>query len=154
MIQSIRVRHTVTMIQDVLAASKTITKQTHVALDAIQEWQRIQLSDGEQNALATAAHHVRFADSEGHVNTPITPAQLLQIRREDDRANDLWTVHNRIQENVIKGGLTARAPSTNDSNGYRRGRRIQTREVKELSQDVKLNQALWTLSEEMAKLKR
>ena len=150
MIQSIRVRHTATTIQDVLQASRTITKQTHVAIEAIDTWRALQLSDGEQNALATAAHHMRFADTEGHVNTPITPLQLLHIRREEDRGNDLWSVHNRIQENVIKGGLTAR---TIDSEGNR-GRRIATREVKEISADVKLNQALWTLSEEMAKLKR
>lgn len=150
MIQSIRVRHTATTIQDVLRASRTITKQTHVAIEAIDTWRALQLSDGEQNALATAAHHMRFADTEGHVNTPITPLQLLHVRREADRGNDLWSVHNRIQENVIKGGLTAR---TIDSEGNR-GRRIATREVKEISADVKLNQALWTLSEEMAKLKR
>ena len=150
MIQSIRVRHTATTIQDVLQASRTITKQTNVAIEAIDTWRALQLSDGEQNALATAAHHMRFADTEGHVNTPITPLQLLHIRREADRGNDLWSIHNRIQENVIKGGLTAR---TIDSEGNR-GRRIATREVKEISADVKLNQALWTLSEEMAKLKR
>ena len=150
MVQSIRVRHTATTIQDVLQASRTITKQTHVAIEAIDTWRALQLSDGEQNALATAAHHMRFADTEGHVNTPITPLQLLHIRREADRGNDLWSIHNRIQENVIKGGLTAR---TIDSEGNR-GRRIATREVKEISADVKLNQALWTLSEEMAKLKR
>ncbi len=138
LIQSIKVRHTVTMIQDVLEASISIAAQTTDVLNVMDMWKMLQLTNGEQMALAIAAHHMRFADSEGHVNTAIRPEQLLQIRREEDRGSDLWSTHNRIQENVIKGGLTARAVTPSGG----RGRRIATREVREISTDVKLNQPL------------
>jgi hypothetical protein len=55
----------------------------------------------------------------------------------------------RVQENVIRGGLSAVA---RDENG-RRLRRVSTRQVKGIDQDVKLNRALWQLAEKMAELK-
>ena len=149
LIQSIRIRHTVNLVQDVLEASVSIASQTTDVLNTMDSWKALTLTTGEQSALATAAHYLRFADSEGHLNTAIRPEQLLQIRREEDRGSDLWSTHNRIQENVIKGGLTARAVTPSGG----RGRRVSTREVREISTDVKLNQALWTLSSELAKLK-
>ena len=48
----------------------------------------------------------------------------------------------------IKGGLRARRYD----NGIR-GRRVTTREVTGIDQDVKLNRALWQLAEAMAQLK-
>jgi len=105
-------------------------------------------------AFAEAAHTVRFADSEGKVSTPITAAQLLQPRRTEDTGTDLWKTFNRVQENTIKGGLTARAQDTFDNRGRRqRGRMVSTRQVKGIDQDVKLNRALWQLAERMAELK-
>jgi len=50
---------------------------------------------------------LRFADSEGKITTPITPAQLLAPRRYADEGKDLWHTFNRVQENVIAGGLSA-----------------------------------------------
>src|SRR3984893_14995644 len=47
-------------------------------------------------------------------------AQLLTIRRPQHLAVDLYTVLNRTQENLLRGGLTRRAPS---------GRLTRTRRV-------------------------
>lgn len=69
---------------------------------------------------------------------------MLQARRFDDRALDLWTTFSRVQENMIKGGLHGR-------NGN--GRSMTTRAVTGIDQNVKLNRALWVLAEEMRKLK-
>jgi hypothetical protein len=45
---------------------------------------------------------------------------------------------------MIKGGLHGRSKS---------GRRTRTREVAGVTENVKLNRALWTLADEFAKLK-
>ena len=63
----------------------------------------------------------------------------------EDSGNDLWTTFNRIQENMIKGGMSGRSKS---------GRRSTTREVNGVTENVKLNRALWTLADEFAKLKQ
>lgn len=56
---------------------------------------------------------------------------------------------NRVQENVIKGGLHGVQRGEN-GHGWRN---VTTRPVKGIDQDVKLNRALWQLAERMAELK-
>ncbi|MBW8832642.1 MAG: DUF932 domain-containing protein [Burkholderiales bacterium] len=64
--------------------------------------------------------------------------------RFEDRSDDLWTTFNRVQENLIQGGLQGRTPA---------GRPMRTRPVVGIDQGVKLNRALWVLAEEMRKLR-
>ena len=69
------------------------------------------------------------------------PKDIIQSRRPQDDKGDLWNIYNRAQENIIKGGI-------------KRKNRAKTRGVKSIHRDLRLNKALWTLTEEMAKLKR
>ena len=92
--------------------------------------------------------HVRFADDDGQTRTPIRPEQLLAPRRHEDTGRDLWTTTNVIQEHVIRGGLTAMGRDAHD-----RPRRVTSRPIQGIDQDVKLNRALWLLSERMAQIK-
>ncbi|BCU92112.1 hypothetical protein YP72344_36070 [Yersinia pseudotuberculosis] len=89
-----------------------------------------------RQALANAALRYRF----GEEHRPVTPSQLLAPRRNEDNNDDLWTVYQRVQENLIKGGLSGRTAQ---------GRRAQTRAVKGIDSDVKLNRALWVMAENM-----
>jgi uncharacterized protein DUF932 len=148
-IASIVVRHTGNILQDVVDGSYRLTEDAGKALGTAQKWGQLQLTDGEQNAFAQAAHTLRFADAEGKTTTPITAAQLLAPRRYADAGNDLWKTFNRVQENVIAGGLSA---IQRDANGQR-VRRVSTRRIHGIDQDVKLNRALWQLAESMAELK-
>lgn len=149
-VDSLKVHHKGDIIAEVVDASNRIIENSQRSLTAATEWGRLQLTDGEQRAFAEAAHTVRFADAEGKVSTPITAAQLLSSRRSADQGTDLWRTFNRVQENVIKGGLHG---VQRDDNG-RRLRLVTTRQVKGIDQDVKLNRALWQLAERMAELKQ
>ena len=146
---SVHIRHSGDIVGQVIEGSLAIAGQSQKALEQVNDWQRLQLTSGEQSTFAEAAHTLRFGDSEGETHTPITAAQLLHLRRHEDNGNDLWRTFNRVQENVIRGGLSAVA---RDDNG-RRLRRVSTRQVKGIDQDVKLNRALWQLAEKMAELK-
>jgi hypothetical protein len=75
---------------------------------------------------------------------PITESQILMPRRFDDRRPDLWSVFNRTQENLTKGGLHGRSAN---------GRRQQTRPVQGIDSDVRLNRALWLLADGLRQLK-
>ena len=91
---------------------------------------------------------VRF-DVERWQDAPVEPSAISRARRGQDSENDLWTVFNRIQENCIKGGQRFIAEQK-DENGHVVGhRRQRVRAVKGVDQTVRLNQALWTLAEEM-----
>jgi hypothetical protein len=148
-IDSINVRHTGNVVQDVLDGSRKLIADTQNSLGTVQGWSQLQLTDGEQHAFAESAHVLRFADSDGKVTTPITADQLLTSRRREDFGNDLWRTFNRVQENVIAGGLSA---VQSDADG-RRVRRVSMRRINGIDQDVRLNRALWELAAKMAELK-
>lgn len=111
---------------------------------------QVMLSEDEQRAFAKAALATRYDPKK----TPLEPDQILTPRRNEEAAQtsrgfvtakpDLWTTFNVVQENLIRGGLTGR-----DSNKRRR----KQREIKGIDQNVGVNRALWTLTEEMAKIK-
>jgi len=149
-IGSISIHHKGNILEEVIEGSNHLISHAAESLDTVNKWQCLQLTTGEQQAFAEAARILRFADSEGKVDTPITPELLLRPRRYADQGDDLWKTFNRVEENVIKGGLSAIA---RDDNG-RRLRRVSSRQVKGIDQDIKLNRALWVLAERMAELKR
>ena len=89
-----------------------------------------------RNALANAALKYRF----GEDHQPVTVSQLLIPRRREDYSDDLWTVYQRVQENLMKGGLSGRTAQ---------GKSSRTRAVTGIDGDVKLNRALWVMAENM-----
>jgi hypothetical protein len=145
---SVHVPHKGDISARVIEGTYTVLDESRRAIGAVDAWAGITLEHEETQALAEAAHVLRFGDAEGNVDTAIKPAQLLIPRRRDDAGSDLWRTFNRVQENAIKGGLSAYG---RDANGRRR--QTTTREVKGIDGDVKLNRALWLLAERMAALK-
>ena len=162
------IMHKGNIVDQVIEGSFEIVAQSEKALAKSDEWGRLALTAGEQGAFADVARELRFADAEGTIQTPITATQLLRPRRTEDangpvdwRGNraaqgpkqDLWHTLNVVQENVVKGGLHGFQQSIDKQTGRKTARRVTTREVKGIDQDVKLNRALWMLAERMAELK-
>lgn len=102
----------------------------------------VMLSQEERRIFASAALQLKY-DPETNPS-PISADQLVMPKRVEDRKLDLWTVLNVAQENLIRGGLRGRTASNS---------RTTTREVKGIDQSIKLNRAIWTLGEEMKKIK-
>ncbi|MTH94787.1 DUF932 domain-containing protein [Roseibium sp. RKSG952] len=147
-LDSVKVRHSGDVGGKVIEGTYRVLEAAQKALVAPADWSGLTLAREEKQIFAEAAHIARFGDSEGETDTPITPEQLLSPRRTADRSGDLWTTFNVVQENAIRGGLRGVA---RDANGRRR--RVSTRKVNGIDQDIKLNKALWMLSEKMAELK-
>lgn len=147
-IEAVKVRHSGDVMPKVIEGTYRVLGEARKALVAPAEWSRQMLAREEREAFAEAAHVVRFADADGNVTTPIEPRQLLNPRRYDDNGTDLWTTFNVVQENAIRGGLTAVGRDANN-----RRRRATTRAINGIDQDVRLNRALWVLAERMAQIK-
>jgi hypothetical protein len=113
--------------------------------DEVGVFNRLQLTEGEQNAFATAALAVRYDEGEA----PFQAEKLLTVKRREDATPTVWNTLNTIQENVIRGGI---GYVLRDEQGRRKQIR-RTREVSGIDQNVKLNRGLWVLAQEMAKLK-
>ena len=138
----IRVRHNGTIVGEVIEGAFKVLDSFESITHQREAMQGITLNPGEQSAFAHAALHLKYDEEEGAA--PVTEQQLLAARRFEDRRDDMWGTFNRVQENLLKGGLRGR---------NRAGRPTTTRQVNGIDQSVKLNRALWILAEEMRKLK-
>lgn len=138
--EDFRVRHSGSIVGNVIDGAYRVLDEFE-RVDASKDvMKQIALRPEHQRAFARAALQLRYDPDE---NAPIEPQQLNEARRFDDRGADLWRTFNRVQENLLRGGLSGRTAG---------GRRTTTREVKGVSENVRLNRALWTLAEEMARL--
>lgn len=123
-------RHSKISIDDIIDASYRVI-ENHNRVKAIKaEWQGVILSKHQQYELASDAIKIKYGDSK----CPFKAEDFLTVRRAEDLKKDLWSTFNVIQENLIKGGLTT---------FNTRNRRITTRGVKNIGQNIKYNQDLW-----------
>ncbi len=138
----VRVPHKGNVAQQVIEGAYEVLKGFERVQESRDTMRIITLDEGEQDVLARSALALKY-DAPDKV-TPVTEAQVLTPRRFDDRGSDLWSTFNRIQENLVKGGLNGRSAQ---------GRRQRTRPVQGIDQNLRLNRALWMLAEGMRQLK-
>lgn len=151
LIAEVKVGHTKRAVEGVIEATWQVVNQIHRATERRQQWGGIELRPAEAVAFAEAAHELRFEDDSAS-GRAIEPTRLLTARRSEDAFNDLWTTFNRVQENVIRGGLEG-TYTTHRDDGSVQTRTARTREVKAIDDNTRLNRALWLLTERMAELK-
>lgn len=142
LMQEVRVKHTGDVARDVIDGCISILESAPLAAESIREMKALELSPAEQSIFARAALVARYDEA---ALAPITPAQVLAPQRREDAANDLWRTLNRVQENVIRGGVSY---IQRDDNGRKVARR-QTRPINGIDQNTAVNRALWQLAEEM-----
>jgi hypothetical protein len=125
----------------VIDAAYTVIQDSERAALAIQDWQKIELTRQKQLEFAEAAMDLKYGPNTFDKPHPIEAFQILQPRREDDSARDLWRVFNVAQENLIRGGLRGRiGPRT-----------VTTRAVRGAESNLALNRQLWALADSYAK---
>jgi hypothetical protein len=138
----IRIRHSGNIVDNVIEGAFKVLEGFELVDDQKDGMKALTLNAGEQSAFARAALALKYETA--IAPAPITEDQLLRARRQADVKDDLWTTMNRVQENVIRGGLQGRSVTN---------KRVTTRAVEGIDQGIKLNRALWVLAEEMRKLK-
>lgn len=140
-VEDVRVRHSGNVIDNVIEGSYRVLDDLGEVEKRIDLYKAIGLNRDEQLALASAAAKLRWDGEDG---AKVEPDALLWAKRFADRGTDLYTTFNKIQENIIKGGVRARTQT---------GRRTSTRAVSGVNENVRLNKALWTLTDQLAKIK-
>ncbi len=139
----IRVRHQGNIVNEVIEGSYSVIEDSRKMIESAEKMSSIKLSIQEKIAFAEATHAIRFDNSP--VSDSIDPSKLLTPRRfEEMNKDDLFTLFNVAQENIIKGGVRGYAVSPN-----RRPKRISTRAINSIDQNITLNRALWSLAENM-----
>ncbi|EMG6583436.1 DUF945 domain-containing protein [Providencia rettgeri] len=132
----VRVPHKGDVVCKVIEGAYEVLGTFDAIAEKREQMQSLLLPPPAQHIFAQAALTYRY----GEEHHPITEAQVLQPRRIEDKKDDLWTVYQRLQENLIKGGLSGRNT---------KGKRTRTRSVNGIDADIKLNKALWVLTEQI-----
>lgn len=141
-VADVRVPHKGDVAGQVIEGAYQVLHGFDRALESRESMQAITLDEGEAEVFARAALSLKYDDPDKPA--PITESQILMPRRFDDRRPNLWSVFNRTQENLTKGGLHGRSAN---------GRRQQTRPVQGIDSDIRLNRALWLLADGLRQLK-
>lgn len=138
-IDSIKIRHSGKSIDDfagrIIDGTYQILDETPKVMQQIEQWKNIDLTEAQQIRFAHAANELK------PLPAAIEPINLLRSRRLADNTEingkrDLFTTMNVIQENMLRGGLRGRNEAR---------RRVSTRTVKSVTEDMRLNKALWQL---------
>lgn len=136
----IRIRHKGDVRDNVIDGAFTVLNNQVAVAEDVEAMRSITLRSDEQAAFARAALPLRW---DGNA-IPVTESQILSAHRVEDAGNSLWQTLNRVQENMVRGGMDGRTAN---------GKIRRVRAVNSLDGDTKLNRALWTLAQEMAALK-
>ena len=137
---SYKIKHLGNRASDVTEAVHHISTYAPKLKRRIDDFSAIGMNESEKLAFAEAALPLRF--EEQHF---VEPKQLLVPHREADEKNDLYTVFNVVQENLIRGNLKGH-------NRYS-GRAFTSKPVKSIQKDVSINKGLWELTEHFARIK-
>lgn len=140
-VADVRVHHKGDVAGQVIEGAYEVLHGFGRAQESRDAMQAVTLDSGEAEIFARSALALKYDETKP---APITETQILRPRRIEDSRQDLWSVFNRTQENIIRGGLSARTAN---------GRRQRTREVQGIDQNIRLNRALWLLADGMRKLK-
>lgn len=129
------------IVHDVIDASFKVVESFPAVLESAESMKTVGVTRNQALAYATAALSMRYGqDDDGNIPAPIEPAQLIQRRRFEDEPGSVWTTYNTVQENLMRGGVRGRTKTN---------RRMRTRAINSVTEDVRLNRALWVLAQEL-----
>jgi len=128
---SVRVLHNDKNIRDhIIEGTNTIRELTEsTVLPQVERMTQLELSAEQEEQFALGATVLKYGDVK-----PAEAKLLLQVRRDEDAARNLWAVMNRIQENAVKGGYETQTAD---------GRTIVSRGITSVARDLDFNVRLW-----------
>lgn len=138
-VEQVNVRHSGGA-DGIIEASYQVVEQFPKVIDSVERFSRLRLEAPQAQAFAEAALSLRYDEGEA----PITPAQLISPKRREDMEPTIWNTLNVAQEHLLRGGDRGRNVETH--------RRLKTRAVTGISENARLNKALWMLADKMAEL--
>jgi hypothetical protein len=131
------VSHRGNVVDEVIEGALKISEQFDSLAAQVERMEQRRLVKDEQLQFAAAALTLRYP---GPAQSGMQSAQLLTCRRVEDLGDDLWSITNKVQENLLRGGLSRRTLN---------GRLTRSRRITSIQADVKLNSRLWDLAMEV-----
>ena len=133
------IRHSGHETEEVLKASFEMLAKVPELTSKVELFKSRRLTETEAAEFAKSALTLRYEDP---TETPIQPVKLLAAHRHEDEGSDLWSIFNRVQENLTQGGQKDYSKRTADGKLFGR-----TRAITGLDKGLKINKELWALAE-------
>lgn len=122
--------------------SETIRVMPLVA-DLILKMKNTKTTSESRQALYELTGRIRLGDKiKFKTNT------IGLVKRKEDLNENLWTVFNRCQESLIRGGIKYQKTQINED-GSRKIKHLRTRAVRSPSTSLELNKKLWDATTEL-----
>jgi hypothetical protein len=115
--ESEKIKHTEINYRDLDRFIQSMNGKAQDVIAQLNTWKQKDMTFEQMRKLAYNAARLRFNETDENFN----PDALLRVNRVEDEGNDVWTVFNRIQENL-------------------------THDVKDKPTDIWLNQQLYDLA--------
>jgi hypothetical protein len=130
------IRHVNYDFEELRRVVATAIEQVPGIVQTMNDMRKVTLTDEQKINLATEVVRIRKGieeDKKFQLDAE-TVESILEPVREEDKANDLWTVFNICQEKLIKGGFSA--VGKNNKSRKQRG-------ITSIRKDMDFNQRLW-----------
>lgn len=128
------VAHRGNVVEAVVEGALQVAGQFEALAAQVERMEARTLTWDERLQFAGQAMAIRFSD---FVAADMKPSQLLEVRRLADLPDSLWCTFNRVQENLLGGGLTRRGQA---------GRLNRSRATRSIRENVRINSRLWDLA--------
>jgi len=139
--EALRIRHMGYTFENLKEMTTKIIVMVQEKVSVINTMIDRELSEEEQMDMALKALLIRAGVAPEAEDKPIYSAQtikdILEPRRQDDKASDLWTVFNRVQEAMIRGGFRVEVEG-------KKARKLKP--IKSFEKDLSVNQKLFGLA--------
>lgn len=139
--ESIKIKHLGFRDDDVASAINRVMKTAPNVWEKVELFKSIDLSENDKKAYALNSAKLRF-DLDNQV---VDTSDLLNPHRVEDEKNDMWTLYNVLQENLIRGGVKGVNKNT--------GRNFTSKAIKSIDNDLSINKQLWELTDRLATIK-
>lgn len=125
-------------IDEIIRISREFAEKAGKINKQIEHWNTIDVPLDKQIEFAKKAMDYRWGESKA--KNAYSPEDFLEAHNiEDANNNTLWSVFNKVQENMMKGNVSGQTE---------KGRRVRTRPVKNINRNINTNRFLWNLAEE------
>jgi len=151
-----RLRHTSGSVKGFEELLYSTAKSLPGLVETIEGLRDVKLSPTTVEELAMRAASLRWDFSPfsyekqkpGVYFNKYTTWDLIRSRRYGDSGVDAWTIFNRIQENLIRGGVMI--ASVTEANPY--GKLRAARPIGSVSENIRVNRELWDMTLELAEI--
>lgn len=137
--ENVKMRHMGYTFEDLQVKLNEMVERLPLVVESINSMKEVELGQEQTLEFAKRALETRFTESELN-NIKIDLDDLVTPVRREDKASDLWTVFNVVQEKIITGDFDYEAG----------GKTRKAREIKNFNQDMKINKEIFEIANEYA----